>query len=96
MAEKSVIISTCKPKGIQDLPLVMFDLVVTLCGDAAETCPYFPDGAKVEHHGLYDPPKLTQEVKNEEEALRHYRRIRDEIADYVSKFPLLYPELFAD
>lgn len=49
MTEKSVIISTCKPKGIQDLPLVMFDLVVTLCGDAAKTCPYFPDGAKVEN-----------------------------------------------
>ena len=96
MAEKAVIISTLQPKVIADLPQVAFDLVVTLCGDAAETCLHVPGGAKVEHHGFDDPPKLAPNARSEEEALLHYRRVRDEIADFVSNLPLSHPELFTD
>jgi len=57
---------------------------VTLCGDAAERCPVFPGGTRVVHAGFDDPPRLAAGAASEEEALRHYRRVRDEIRDFVA------------
>ena len=96
MAEKGIMISTYLPKSLLDLPPVDFDLVVTLCGDAAENCPYFPGGAKIEHHGFDDPPRLAKNAKTEEEALTYYRRVRDEIADFVGNLPQAHHELFSE
>ena len=39
------------------------------------------------HHGFDDPPKLAKEAATEEEALEHYRRVRDEIRDYIATLP---------
>ena len=62
---------------------VDFDLVLTVCGHAHESCPIFPGQTKVVHHGFDDPPKLAKAAKSEEEALDHYRRVRDEIKIYI-------------
>ena len=35
------------------------------------------------HVGVVDPPKLTQEMNDEDEKLGVYRRVRDEIKDMV-------------
>jgi len=42
-------------KRIDELPKVQFDLVVTVCDDAKETCPVFPGRAKMIHVGIEDP-----------------------------------------
>jgi arsenate reductase (thioredoxin) len=60
---------------------------VTVCGHAHETCPVFPGKTKVVHAGFDDPPKLAKAAKTEEEALAHYRRVRDEIRKYVETLP---------
>ena len=65
---------------LRDLP---FDLVITVCGHADENCPTFLRKARVVHVGFDDPPKLAKSATNEEEALRHYRRVRDEIRHFV-------------
>jgi arsenate reductase len=39
--------------------------------------------AKVVHIAFDDQPKLAKDAANEEEALEHYRRVRDEIRDFV-------------
>lgn len=65
-----------------------FAYVVTLCGHANETCPLFPTETKVIHRGFDDPPQLATEAANEEEALRHYRRVRDKIKDYILTLPM--------
>jgi arsenate reductase len=39
------------------------------------------------HHGFDDPPKLAEHAKSEEEALSHYRRVRDEIREFVATLP---------
>jgi arsenate reductase len=39
------------------------------------------------HHGFDDPPKLTADAVSEEEALAPYRRVRDEIRDFISALP---------
>ncbi|MDZ7641525.1 MAG: arsenate reductase ArsC [Desulfurivibrio sp.] len=85
MAEAGVDISDQYSKTLEQLPPGNFDYVITLCGHANETCPWFP--GKVIHHGFDDPPKLAQAATNEEEALGHYRRVRDEIRDYLKNLP---------
>ncbi|GJQ14237.1 hypothetical protein GpartN1_g6028.t1 [Galdieria partita] len=86
MKEVGIDISQQKPKSIQQLPIKDFDLVVTVCGHANENCPLFPNKTKVIHVGFEDPPQLAKECATEEEVLAVYRRIRDEIADFVKSF----------
>lgn len=87
MAEVGVDISRQKSKRVDELDSLAFDYVVTVCGHANEQCPYFPGKAKIVHVGFDDPPKLAAGCKTEEEALGHYRRVRDEIRTFVEKLP---------
>ena len=88
MAEAGVDISGHRSNKADELKEVAFDYVVTVCGHANETCPMWLDGkAKVVHVGFDDPPKLAKGAKSEEEALNHYRRVRDEIRAYVETLP---------
>jgi arsenate reductase len=87
MAEIGVDISGHRSKTVDDLPGKEFDLVITVCGHADETCPVFPGGTKVVHRGFDDPPKLAANAASHEEALAHYRRVRDEIREYVAGLP---------
>ncbi len=88
MREIGIDISAQRSKTIVDLDNAQFDYVVTVCGHASENCPFFPAGTKVIHRGFDDPPKLAEGAANEEEALIHYRRVRDEIRDYILTFPI--------
>ncbi len=87
MAEAGVDISGHRSKHVRELKDVPFDYVVTVCGHASEHCPVFPGKVKVIHIGFDDPPKLAAEARTEEEALRHYRRVRDEIRSFVETLP---------
>ena len=85
MAEAGVDISAQKSKLVEELPVKEFDFVITLCGHANETCPYFP-GKKI-HKGFDDPPKLAGAATTETEKLIPYRRVRDEIREFVETLP---------
>jgi arsenate reductase len=61
--------------------------VVTVCGHADENCPVFPGKTKKVHFGFDDPPRLARGAATEEEALSHYRRVRDEIKRFVECLP---------
>ena len=87
MAEAGVDISGHTSKTVADLPEITFDYVVTLCGHANETCPIFPGKVKRLHAGFDDPPALAKDAKSEEDALIHYRRVRDEIRKFVVNLP---------
>jgi arsenate reductase len=87
MAEAGVDISKHQSKLLESLRDVKFDYVVTVCGHAHETCPRFPGGAKVLHVGFDDPPRLAMNAAGDEEALGHYRRVRDEIKAFVETLP---------
>lgn len=73
---------------LSDSPL---DLVITVCGHADENCPAFLGKTRVVHVGFDDPPKLARTAASDEEALSHYRRVRDEIREFVAHklLPLL-------
>jgi arsenate reductase len=47
----------------------------------------FPGKAKVVHVAFDDPPKLAQYARTEEEAMGHYRRVRDEIKAFIHTLP---------
>ncbi|MFP4517111.1 MAG: arsenate reductase ArsC [Desulfovibrionales bacterium] len=87
MAEAGADISAQRSKTVDELPTADFDFVITLCGHAEENCPYFPGRVKRIHKGFDDPPKLAAGASSEEEALAHYRRVRDEIRDFVAGMP---------
>ena len=87
MAEAGVDISGHRSKHVRELKDIPFDYVVTVCSNASENCPVFPGRAKVLHAGFDDPPKLAAGAKTEEEALAHYRRVRDEIRAFVETLP---------
>lgn len=87
MAEAGVDISGHTSKHVDDLKNVSFDWVVTVCDHANETCPILPGKVKKVHVGFEDPPLLAKDAKSEEEALSHYRRVRDEIKEFVLTLP---------
>jgi arsenate reductase len=63
---------------IIDMELVnKADLVVTLCGNALDSCPTIPKGVKHEHWGFDDPAKQSDEV---------FKRVRDEIEAKIISF----------
>jgi arsenate reductase len=87
MAEAGVDISRHRSKHVGDLEGIEFDYVITVCGHAHENCPVFPGKASIIHVGFDDPPKLAANAKTEDEALNHYRRVRDEIKAFVLRLP---------
>ena len=87
MAETGVDITGQHSRHVDELQGVVFDYVVTVCGHADEHCPVFPGKTKVVHVGFDDPPKLARNAQSEEEALGHYRRVRDEIRQFVETLP---------
>ena len=85
MQEAGVDITGQSSKLAESLAEVPLDLVVTVCGHADENCPAFLGKARVVHVGFDDPPKLARGAATEEEALGHYRRVRDEIKQFVAE-----------
>ncbi len=87
MEEAGVDMSGHVSKTLDDLPGLHFNVIVTLCGHAQETCPFFPGQAKRIHQGFDDPPRLCVNMTDEEEILQVYRRVRDEIRCFVEYMP---------
>jgi len=87
MSEAGVDISGHSSDAIGDLPTNEFDLVITVCSSAHEHCPTIDGAKRIEHHGFDDPPRMAEGVCDEEEALDHYRRVRDQIRAFVETLP---------
>ena len=87
MAEVGSDISGQNSKSADALQDVEFDYVITLCDHAQQSCPVFPAKTKVLHVGFDDPPRLAASAADEEEAMAHYRRVRDEIKAFVEELP---------
>jgi len=87
MAEAGVDISGHRSKHVRELQHVDFDFAVTVCDRARESCPVWLGRAKVVHVGFDDPPRLARGARTGEEALAHYRRVRDEIRRFIETLP---------
>ncbi|MEM2869964.1 MAG: arsenate reductase ArsC [Thermoplasmata archaeon] len=80
MAEVGVDISGQRSKSLEEFRGREFDWVVTVCDRAHQTCPFFPGGKIQLHRGFDDPAGAGG---SEEERLAAFRRVRDELRDWI-------------
>ena len=92
MAEVGIDISGQASKDVDTLEHITFEYVITLCDNAHQACPVFPAKTRLLHVGFDDPPRLAAGARTEEEAMVHYRRVRDEIKEFVEKLPEILDE----
>jgi arsenate reductase len=83
MHELGIDISAHRSKSIEEFDGQHFDYVLTVCERAREWCPVFSGAAKMLHHDFEDPAALQG---SEDERLALFRRIRDELREYLQGF----------
>ena len=79
MREISIDISHQRSKDVSEFSGQHFDAVITVCDNAKETCPVFPDKTHQIHWAFPDPPHRAKEVT--EEVLKEFRQVRDLILE---------------
>lgn len=80
MNEVGIDISNQRSKGLKAVPLDKIHLVVTLCGEAAESCPTLRPKTERLHWPLPDPARAEG---SEETVIKIFREVRDEIRSRV-------------
>lgn len=83
MAEDGIDISKHTSNNVEEYLKVPFDMVITVCDNANEACPYFPGNVKRFHYNFPDPAKATGTA---EEVMAEFRRVRDMIKKYSEEF----------
>ena len=84
MKELGIDISDHRSKHVDEFQGQHFNYVLTVCDNAKEICPFFPDDSKRLHRAFDDPAAYQG---TEEERLGVFRRVRNEIRDYLKTFP---------
>ena len=84
MKELGIDISGHRSKHVDEFKGQAFDCVLTVCDNANESCPVFPGQTKRIHKAFEDPAAFQGTVT---ERLALFRRVREEIRDYLKKFP---------
>lgn len=83
MNEDGIDISRHTSNNIDEYRNINFDIVITVCDNAKERCPYFPSKAKILHHNFPDPAKATG---TDDEIMEQFRQVRQQIKDYCRQF----------
>jgi arsenate reductase (thioredoxin) len=76
MSEIGVDLSRHKSKDVRQLLGTPIQYVVTVCDNAKEHCPVFPNTYRFIHWSLYDPAAVSG---SKEEKVETFRRVRDQI-----------------
>lgn len=84
MGELGIDLSGHRSKNVSEFDGQAFDYVLTVCDNARENCPIFLAAAKQIHHSFDDPAAVEG---SEAERLAVFRRVRDEIREYLRGFP---------
>ncbi len=83
MAADGVDISKNTSNNVNEYIGIDFDIVITVCDNALERCPYFPTNAQKLHYNFPDPAKF---VGNEADTVAEFARVRGLIKEYCRKF----------
>ncbi|MBL0232632.1 MAG: arsenate reductase ArsC [Chitinophagaceae bacterium] len=79
MKEDGIDISHHTSNNVSEYGSIHFDIVLTVCDNAKERCPFLPGNHKKYHENFPDPAKATG---TEEEIMQEFRRVRDLIKAY--------------
>ena len=83
MAEDHIDISGHTSNHLDEYSPIPFDMVITVCDNANEACPFFPGKVERFHENFPDPAKANG---NPDEILDEFRRVRDMIKVYSADF----------
>ena len=89
MLEIGIDISDHRSKSVDEFAGQAFDYVITVCDNANEACPMFPGKAERIHQSFEDPPPPS--TGSEEYRLSVFRRVRDEIREWMRETFRLSP-----
>jgi arsenate reductase len=84
MRELGIDLATHRSKHVDAFIGQSFDYVLTVCDNAKESCPIFPGETIRIHHKFEDPAAFNG---SEEEKMALFRKVRDEIRNYLRTFP---------
>jgi len=84
MREVGIDISAHRSKSVDEFTEQEFDFVITVCDNANEHCPVFAGHATRIHKSFEDPP--ASGVGDDEMRLAVFRRVRDEIRQWLRSF----------
>ena len=84
MKELGIDITGRRSKSVDEFAGQKFDFVLTVCDNAKESCPIYPGHANRLHRNFEDPATAQG---SEQERLAVFRRIRDELREYLRRFP---------
>ena len=83
MKEIGIDISGGRSKSVDEFRGQAFDYVITVCDNAAESCPVFP-GATERLHWAFEDPAAVEGTRDEREAA--FRKVRDQIRLKIRTF----------
>jgi arsenate reductase (thioredoxin) len=84
LRELGIDISAHRSKHVEEFNGQRFDIVITVCDNAKESCPVFSGAVERLHHSFDDPPPASEGTTEERTA--EFRRVRDELRAYLRSF----------
>jgi arsenate reductase len=82
MAKIGIDISSHSAKSVENYKTINFDYVITLCDEAFEECPVFPNAKQMLHKSFPDP---TATDGSEAEILAKVGKVRHQIKQYIKE-----------
>jgi arsenate reductase (thioredoxin) len=83
MSIEGIDISSNKSNNVDEYKDIEFNFVITVCDNAKERCPYFPNTATKLHQSFHDPANATG---TDSDQLKVYMEVRDQLKEYFKKF----------
>ena len=83
MAEIDIDISSARSTHVDEYSDTRYDLVVTVCDNAKDSCPHFANAAETHHWPFYDPAEASG---SKEEQLLVFRDVRDQISEKINSY----------
>jgi arsenate reductase len=84
LAQHGIVWDGRTPKSIDDVSGQSYDLVITVCDNAREACPFFPGATAQVHWGLPDPADETEPAAARHAFAETYRAVLDRVDDLLT------------
>lgn len=83
MKEIGIDISKQTSKHVNEFINQTFDIIITVCDNAKESCPIFPGKAERLHWGFFDPAEV---LGSQENIIKAFQEVRDEIKNKIQNY----------